>query len=159
MEPVAAHPASHPRAVVRRMRPADLEAVVAIESESFSTPWHLDTFEALVDRDGVEFLVLDDPEDGVIGYAVLWCVLDQGELANIAVAPEVRGRGLGAFLLKQVIETGRRNGVISLYLEVRESNTGAVKLYEGFGFRDVGRRRDYYQKPREDARVMELRLD
>jgi [ribosomal protein S18]-alanine N-acetyltransferase len=94
----------------------------------------------------------------VLGYAVLWCVLDQGELANIAVRPELRGRGLGARLLDEVVAACRRRGVTKLYLEVRDSNDAALRLYERFGFREVGRRRSYYQEPREDARVMALEL-
>lgn len=156
---------------VRRMTAADLPAVVAIETEAFSTPWQLDTFEGLLDRDELELLVLagggesaDGGEgaagsDEVLGYAVLWCVLDQGELANIAVRPELRGRGLGARLLEQVVAVSRRRRVTKLYLEVRDSNDGALRLYERFGFREVGRRTSYYKEPREDARVMALDLD
>jgi len=140
------------------MRAEDVRAVVAIESEAFSTPWQAETFTGLLGREGVELLVLEDPAEGVIGYAVLWCVLDQGELANIAVTPALRGRGLGARLLEAVVDTARGRGVRSLYLEVRESNASAIELYHGFGFVQVGRRRAYYQSPREDALVMELRL-
>lgn len=147
----------------RRMTAADLPAVVAIETEAFSTPWQLDTFEGLLDRDGLELIVLagggESAAEDVLGYAVLWCVLDQGELANIAVRPELRGRGLGARLLEQVVAVSRRRGVAKLYLEVRDSNDGAIRLYERFGFREVGRRRSYYKEPREDARVMALDLD
>ncbi len=159
------------------MTAADVPAVVAIETEAFSTPWQADTFEALLDRDGLELLVLagavEHPGGAehaggagspggaaeVLGYAVLWCVLDQGELANIAVRPELRGRGLGARLLDEVLAAARRRGVTKLYLEVRDSNETALRLYERFGFREVGRRRSYYQEPREDARVMALELD
>lgn len=151
--------ASHPAARMRSMAAADVPAVVVIETEAFSTPWHADTFEALIGRDGLELLVLDDPDDGILGYAVLWCVLDQGELANIAIRPELRGRGLGARLLGEVIDTGRTRGVTNLYLEVRASNQGAIALYERFGFADVGSRKNYYQSPKEDARVMELVLE
>ena len=150
---------SHLAARVRAMTPSDLPDVVAIETEAFSTPWKADTFEGLIGREGLELLTFADSEDGVIGYAVLWCILDQGELANIAIRPELRGRGLGARLLAEVVEICRRKGVKSLYLEVRDSNRAAVSLYERFGFRDVGRRKNYYQSPREDARVMELVIE
>lgn len=144
---------------VRRMTAADLPAVVAIETEAFSTPWQLDTFAGLLDRGALELMVLTGGADEVLGYAVLWCVLDQGELANIAVRPELRGRGLGARLLDEVLAVSRRQGVAKLYLEVRDSNDGALRLYERFGFREVGRRQSYYTEPREDARVMMLELD
>jgi ribosomal-protein-alanine N-acetyltransferase len=146
------------RARVRAMTSADLPDVVAIENEAFSTPWQAATFEGLIGREGLELLTFADPDDGVIGYAVLWCIMDQGELANIAIRPGLRGKGLGARLLAEVVEICRRKSVKSLYLEVRESNLAAISLYERFGFRDVGRRKDYYRNPREDARVMELAI-
>ena len=98
-------------------------------------------------------------EDGVIvGYGVLWCILDQGELANIAVAREARGRGLGGRLLAYFMDVARRRGVRRLFLEVRESNVVALRLYSSRGFDQIGRRRDYYERPTEDALVLELRI-
>jgi ribosomal-protein-alanine N-acetyltransferase len=141
------------------MTAGDVQAVVDIETEAFSTPWQAETFEGLIGREGIELLVMESAGGEVLGYAVLWCIMDQGELANIAVHPEQRGRGLGARLLEEVVAVCRARGVTSLYLEVRASNQGAIDLYQGFGFRDVGRRRDYYQRPTEDARIMELVLD
>lgn len=140
------------------MTAADVHAVAEIEHEAFTTPWKAETFEGLIGRDGMELLVMEGSGGVVMGYAVLWCILDQGELANIAVRPEDRGRGLGARLLEEVLAVCRAHGVASLYLEVRASNAAAIALYERFGFRDVGRRRDYYQNPTEDARVLEVVL-
>lgn len=143
---------------VRRMRRSDVAAVVAIEEEAFSTPWREETFASLIDRPGVELLTMEDRDEGVIGYAVLWCILDQGELANVAVTPRLRGRGLGAHLLSRVLDVARERGIESLYLEVRASNARAAELYRRFGFTDVGLRRGYYQDPKEDARIMMARL-
>jgi len=143
---------------VRRLSPADVDAVVAIETEAFTSPWRRETFLDLLDRPGLELLVMEDRDAGVIGYAVLWCIMDQGELANMAVAPAFRGRGLGGFLLSRVLETARERGVEAVFLEVRVSNGRASRLYERFGFTDVGTRRDYYDSPREDARVMRASL-
>lgn len=154
MEPVAP-PAG---VVVRPLAAEDVDAVVAIETEAFSSPWRRETFMDLVDRPGLELLVMEDREVGVIGYAVVWCIMDQGELANMAVAPPFRGRGLGGFLLGRVIETARERGIENVFLEVRVSNAAALRLYERFGFVDVGIRRDYYDSPREDARVMRATL-
>ncbi len=147
------------KAHVRLMKSADVPSVAEIEREAFTTPWKAETFEGLIGRDGMELLVMEDPDGTVVGYAVLWCILDQGELANIAVRPEDRGRGLGAQLLREVLSACRERGVQSLYLEVRASNEAAIKLYGQFGFQDVGRRRDYYRNPTEDARIMEVVLD
>jgi ribosomal-protein-alanine N-acetyltransferase len=102
---------------------------------------------------------MEDREAGVIGYAVLWCIMDQGELANMAITPAFRGRGLGRLLLSRVLDTARERGIEAVFLEVRVSNERASRLYEQFGFVDVGKRRDYYDSPREDARVMRAGLD
>ncbi|HZD04918.1 MAG TPA: ribosomal protein S18-alanine N-acetyltransferase, partial [Longimicrobiales bacterium] len=98
------------------------------------------------------------PGHGVVGYAVLWWVQAHGELANLAVRREHRGRGFGSRLLDRVLERARELGIRNLYLEVRVSNERAVGLYERRGFLEIGRRRDYYQRPREDARVLLKRL-
>lgn len=140
------------------MLEGDLAPVAAIEAEAFTTPWKAETFRGLLGRDHAEPLVLELPEAGVVGYAILWCILEQGELSNIAVHRRWRGRALGSFLLDQVIDVAREAGVRTLFLEVRESNRVAAALYDSRGFVEIGRRRNYYTDPREDARVLEKRL-
>lgn len=140
------------------MDAADVEAVAAIEADVFTTPWSAGTFASLLGRPTLELLVLDDERVGVIGYAVLWCILDQGELANVAVTPRLRGRGLGTYLLARVLDVGRERGIQTMFLEVRASNEQALDLYRRFGFSDVGRRKAYYDHPREDALIMAAKL-
>jgi len=147
-----------PSPAVRRMRLADVEAVVAIESQAFTSPWKASTFHALLERPSAELWVMEEDEAGVVGYAVVWCILDQGEIANIAIRGDRRGRGLGARLLKEMLAVARKRGVKTMYLEVRVSNAAARTMYERFGFHQVGTRRDYYELPREDALVMMKRL-
>lgn len=142
----------------RPMAATDVERVAEMERASFTSPWRAETFESLLDRPGAEMWVLDHKTDGVIGYFVLWCILDQGELANIAVAEGHRGKGYGAYLLQRVVDVARERGVESLYLEVRVSNTAAVDLYKTFGFTGVGTRKKYYDHPVEDGLVMMLRV-
>jgi ribosomal-protein-alanine N-acetyltransferase len=150
VDPVAAPPG----VTVRTLTAADVDAVVAIETEAFSSPWQRETFLDLLERPALELIVLEDQTAGIIGYAVLWCLLDQGELANMAIVPTCRRRGLGRLLLFHVLDRARSRGVETVFLEVRESNERAVRLYTQFGFSDVGVRRAYYEHPREDARVM-----
>jgi ribosomal-protein-alanine N-acetyltransferase len=140
------------------MEARDVERVAALEARSFSSPWQAGTFLRLLGRPGAELWVMEDAGGEVVAYAVLWCVLDQAELANIAVVPEARGRGLGGLLLDHLVEVARERGVRSVFLEVRDSNRIARELYAGRGFREVGRRKGYYDSPPEDARVLELRL-
>lgn len=143
---------------VRRMRHEDVDRVVSIETEAFTSPWKADTFLSLIDRPGAELHVLEHADDGLIGYAVLWCVLDQGELANIAIAPDFRGRRYGSELMGRILDVARGRGVESMYLEVRSSNRAAANLYRTFGFAEIGVRRDYYDSPKEDALMMMVRL-
>jgi ribosomal-protein-alanine N-acetyltransferase len=143
---------------IRPLRPEDIGAVVSIEAESFSTPWSPETFSGLIGRDAVELIVMVDQDTEVIGYAVLWCILDQGELANLALATPRRGEGLGGLLLRHVLRVAKGRGVEKLFLEVRASNRRAIELYRAQGFEEVGVRKAYYEQPREDALVMLLRL-
>lgn len=147
-----------PHGQVRRMEERDVSTVAQIEADAFSSPWSRETFSSLLDRPGLAMLVLDDAREGVIGYAVLWCISDQGELANVAVVPHLRGRGLGTRLLNGALDIARERGIKSVYLEVRASNERAAQLYRRLGFFDVGRRKGYYERPKEDALIMMLRL-
>lgn len=142
----------------RPLGAGDIDAVFAIEASAFTTPWQPETFEGLLGRDTVEMVVMTHQATEVIGYAVLWCILDQGELANLAIVPERRGKGLGSHLLRHVLDVAARRGVRKFFLEVRASNVAAIALYEGFGFSEIGVRRGYYDNPREDALVMAVSL-
>lgn len=142
------------------MDPSDLPGVVAIEREAFTTPWSEETFRSLFQRGPWVLLVLEEEggASGVAGYAVLGCVMEQGELANIAVRDRDRGKGLGGFLLDHVVREAVARGVQQLFLEVRMSNTAAAALYSARGFQEIGIRKNYYEDPREHARVLVRRL-
>ncbi len=140
------------------MTPSDIAEVVRIEETAFSTPWSEATFRTLLEREGVELWVAEW-EDQFAAYAILWQVLDEGELANIAVRPDLRGRGIGSALLSRVLEVAEGSGVRSLYLEVRESNELAREMYARRGFHEIGVRKGYYDGPREDARVLKKNLE
>lgn len=139
------------------MEEADLGSVMEIESASFSTPWSRASFANLLGRDDASLWVAVS-DGSVVAYAVVWYVLAEAELGNLAVAPDWRRRGLGRYLLDWVLEVARGRGTERIYLEVRVSNLGAQRLYELRGFRHVGVRRRYYRAPVEDARVMCLEL-
>ncbi len=144
---------------VRRMTNADVAAVSALEQATFSTPWSEETFRTLQSkRSDVEIWVAEDPSD-LTGYAVMWCVADQAELANLAVRPELWGRGVGSALLDQVLDRCSNRGAETVFLEVRRSNQAAQDLYKSRGFRTVGVRKRYYKHPFEDACVMMCTLE
>lgn len=145
-------------ASIRRMRLADLPRVMEIELESFTMPWSEATFRGLLRRSDADLFVAE--VDGtLVGYAVFWAVLDEGELGNVSVTGDYRRRGIGATLVQTVLERAADRGVRDVYLEVRVSNSGAQELYNQFGFEQVGRRRNYYIQPVEDAFVMRKRLN
>jgi len=135
----------------------DVDRVVELEASAFGSPWDAETFRRLLGRTGAELMVVDVSDEDV-AYAVLWCILDQGELANIAVDEAWRRRGIGARLLDRVLERAKERGVKDLFLEVRQSNNVARDLYLRRGFTSIGMRRNYYDSPREDACVLRIGL-
>ena len=142
------------------IRPAangDLARVVEIERASFSDPWSFTAFRSALSAERLNFHVAV-AEGDVIGYAVSWCVMDEAELANLAVHPSMRARRIGAALLDRAMDDARLAGCVVMHLEVRESNTAARALYESRGFRMVGRRKRYYREPVEDALILRARL-
>lgn len=138
---------------IRGMRSIDLSDVMDIEFDSYSMPWGEATFRGLLRRVDADLLVAESAGT-LVGYAAAWFVVDQGELGNVAVARSWRRRGIGARLVDAVIARAAERGVRELFLEVRPSNVTAQRLYERFGFEPVGRRRNYYVAPSEDAIVM-----
>ena len=144
-------------AAVRPARAGDVRRVADIERASFADPWSPDSFAELVGEPRVLFSVIETAR-GVMGYSVVWTVADEAELANVAVAAEARGQGLGARLLDEAVGAARARGAAVMYLEVRESNAVARALYASRGFEQVGRRRRYYRRPTEDALVLRAPL-
>ena len=156
-----------PTVALRPAVDADLDAIVAIERASFSDPWPRGAFASLLRRADAHVVVAVSapPADGadrsarpvapaVLGYAIAWFIVGEGEVGNVAVHPDARGLGIGARLLDAALaEAGRREAAV-VFLEVRESNDAARRLYASRGFEEVGRRRRYYRRPDEDALVM-----
>jgi [ribosomal protein S18]-alanine N-acetyltransferase len=134
---------------------AHVPEVSVIEQACFSDPWSEASFRQAVDNPGVFFRVAMEGAGGrVVGYVVAWFAAGEGEIANVAVAPSARGRGIGGMLLDAAIAAAGDHGAEALYLDVRESNARARTLYDSRGFVEVGRRRRYYRRPAEDAIVL-----
>ncbi len=145
-----------PPLVIREASTDDVPAVARIERESFSDPWPAASFLDLVGRAEVIFLVAEGGNGEVAGYAIVYVADMDADLANIAVRTARRGSGLGRQLLRAAREAARGRGVRVLFLEVRESNAAARRLYSGEGFVEVGRRSRYYVRPVEDALILRL---
>lgn len=127
--------------------------IAALERECFSTPWSENMLSDALFDPKASFIVAEDGEGGVLGYAGLQVVLDEGYIDNIAVDPNARRHGVADELLDVFCRFGAAN-LAFLTLEVRASNEPAIALYRKHGFEEVGRRKDYYTKPKEDAVIM-----
>ncbi|KAF5076237.1 ribosomal protein S18-alanine N-acetyltransferase [Oscillibacter ruminantium] len=136
-----------------------LDEIAALEKICFSTPWSRAMLAEELDNACSAFLTALDEDGRVIGYAGLQVVLDEGYIANIAVRPEDRQKGVASQLLQVFIDFARGNKLAFLTLEVRPSNTAAIVLYGHHGFRTAGRRKNYYEHPKEDALIMTLEFD
>lgn len=147
-------------ATVRPATAGDIQRVSEIEQDSFTDPWSRSAFERFVveQDERVLFEVACLADGRVAGYVVAWFIMGEGEIANLAVAPAARSRGIGTLLLERAISEARRREVGTIYLEVRDSNTAARALYASHGFVEIGRRRRYYRRPVEDALVLRLVL-
>jgi ribosomal-protein-alanine N-acetyltransferase len=139
---------------IERATVADLAHVVALERACYPDPWPASAFAALPDNPRVFFAVARGRQGRVIGYVVAWYVVDEGELANLAVAPDDRRMGTGRAMLEAVLADAVARGTRELYLEVRESNAAARRLYHSLEFEEVGRRKAYYRSPNEDALIL-----
>ena len=146
--------------VMRRMEISDVPEVAELEEEVFTDPWSVDSFLAEVERRpevGYPFVIREGKE--LVAYGVVWFIVDEIHIGNLAVRPDRQGRGIGSLMMEHVLEEGRRRSMSFATLEVRPSNEPALSLYERFGFRKVALRKGYYRDNREDALVLAYALD
>ena len=129
----------------------DAELIAEIEKHCFSTPWTAEQVKASNDST-VFFLARVD--SSVVGYGGMYTVLDEGYVTNIGVLPEFRRRGIGAKIVNKLIDYAKEKYLTFISLEVRVSNTAAIELYKSFDFKEVGRRKNFYNSPKEDAFIM-----
>ena len=137
------------------MKTEHLDAVAELERSCFTVPWSRNALAEELDNQCAAFLVALEPEtEKVIGYAGLLVAADEGYITNVAVDPSRRRQGVAAQLLQVFDNFARGNQLAFLTLEVRPSNAAAIALYESFGFRQAGRRKNYYDLPKEDALIL-----
>ncbi len=141
----------------RPMTEADLEQVIRIERAAYPYPWSRGNFRDCLHAGYSCWVAEVDAE--VMGYSVLLAAAGEGHVLNCCVAPAWQGRGYGRILMEQLIRTAQAHGVDCIYLEVRPSNTAAIRLYQRLGFESIALRRGYYpaDQGREDALVMRLK--
>lgn len=141
--------------VIDEMRREDLDQIARLEKESFSDPWPKKGFEdQLEDGNSIMLAARAAGSAEISGYLCAYLVMEEMQLASVAVAPEFRGRGVAQRLVAEMIRRGTEEGATEVWLDVRESNAAARRLYQKLGFREVYRRKNYYRRPKEDALVL-----
>ncbi len=138
---------------VRRMTEADISTAALLEKTCFSRPWSEKTLTECLQNPIYVFFAAEDETGSMVGYTGMITVLDEADVANVAVFPECRRKGAGDALVSAMTEYARENGLARLTLEVRASNSPAIALYEKHGFARIGLRKGYYEDPVEDALI------
>lgn len=142
-----------PKITFRKMIAADSDVVAEIEIKSFALPWKRKDFFDMAQNKNAEYIVGLLGEK-IIAYAGAWIAFDEAEIMNIAVDENFRRQGVGKKIFAELLKNCIERGANAVTLEVRPSNTAAIRLYESFGLKSVGRRKNYYDKPVEDALIM-----
>lgn len=143
--------------VVQPMRLEDIPRVIEIERQCFPSSWQPGAYQAEIDSPTSHYLVAS-LNGLVVGFAGAWLIGEEQHITTLAVDPAFRRRGIGASLLRAIINHGVVNGVTRITLEVRELNLEARRLYIRFGFQEVAYLRGYYRDTGDDAVVMLLKV-
>lgn len=139
---------------IQPMKLADLNQVLKIERESFSTPWSTKSFKKELTRNPYAKYLVGKKAGEVVGYIGAWIVLNESHITTLAVASEYRRQKIAKCLLIELFSQFKRHRVEKVTLEVRVSNQAARKLYRGYGFEEIGIKEAYYQNNQEDAVMM-----
>jgi [ribosomal protein S18]-alanine N-acetyltransferase len=142
---------------ISKMKEEHIEKVLEIEKRSFITPWTKKMInETLSSSISMSFVI--EETSLFLGYIMLYSVLDEAHILNLAINPDYRGRGYASQLIRHVTGYYGKMGISNFFLEVRDSNIKAINLYRMFGFKVIGKRKGYYTDTHEDALVMQLSL-
>lgn len=136
------------------MDASHLDEIARLEQMCFSRPWSRDMLAEELYNDCAAYLVAVDEQDRVLGYAGIQVILDEGYITNVAVLPEYRREKVASALLRVFFDFAKAHDLWFISLEVRPSNGAAIALYDQFGFKEAGRRKNYYEDPKEDALIM-----
>ena len=140
---------------IKPMCQLDIDAVVGIEEESYGNHhWSKESFYNELSNDLAYYYCAFAKDGTLIGYAGIWQIIEEAHITNISVKPAYRRKKVGEALLHRLIERCYESGVKYITLEVRVSNTKAINLYEKYGFKSLGTRKEYYQDNNEDALIM-----
>lgn len=138
---------------IEEMKAEDIGEVAAIERQIFSMPWSEQGFLSSLQSEDTLYLVVRK-ENRVIGYCGLLQSFDEADITNVAVSADVRNCGVAFAMLSELMARGKKRGIARFTLEVRAGNNAALRLYEKLGFEAVGIRKNFYERPKEDAVIM-----
>ena len=141
--------------VLCRMKESDLPEVLHIERHAYSHPWTENNFrDSLKSKN--DCFMLRSEEGEILGYGIMYVAVGEAHLLNLCIAESQQGKGLGKYLLQVLCDNAEKQQAEAFFLEVRESNQAAIRLYETFGFNQVGLRKNYYPSAtgREHAVLM-----
>ena len=139
--------------IIEKMNPSHVAQIAQLEKICFSAPWSEKSIDSELQNKLALWLVAME-EETVAGYIGSQTVMDETDMMNAAVHPDFRRQGIAEALVNTLVEQLKEMGSHCLTLEVRASNTPAIALYEKLGFSEIGRRRNYYRNPREDALIL-----
>lgn len=139
---------------IRQMLEKDIEDIVEIEKEAFTTPWSKKAFTSEINENNLAYYLVAEVDGKAVAYGGIWLVLNEGHITNIAVKKEYKGKGIGNKIIEGLICHCIKSGIDNMTLEVRKSNQVAINLYEKYGFLDYGVRPKYYADDGEDAIIM-----
>jgi len=142
--------------LIRQLMREDVDEVCELEEEAFSMPWHKESFIEMIENPDAYYLVAVLTEHNqVVGCCGMRSIVGEGDISNVVVKKEFRGQGIAKQMMHELLKAGKKEFQIeSFTLEVRLSNTPAIHLYEKFGFVSEGIRKNFYDKPTEDAMIM-----
>lgn len=139
---------------IRRMTGEDVPTAAALERECFSEPWSENAYLDTLTNENALYLVAETTDGSFAGMCGLLDILGEGDISNVAVQEEFRRQGIAERMLSELLKQGRHRNITAFTLEVRASNEAAIRLYEKCGFVCEGRRKNFYQKPKEDALIL-----
>jgi ribosomal-protein-alanine N-acetyltransferase len=144
----------NPELTFRPMRKADLKAISAIEERAYEFPWEPATFKDCL-KVGYCCWVAERARQ-VVAYGILTVGAGESHVLNLCIDPQIQGKGFGRMMMAKLMEVARGHRAEMMILEVRPSNTRAIKLYHSLGFNEIGQRKGYYpaRNGREDALVL-----
>ena len=145
--------------LVRKMEERDLDRIMEIEKDCFTTPWSRESFLIEITENLLARYLVVEIDGIVAGYGGIWMIVGEGHITNIAVETKYRKLGLGKKLVEGLIKISIAMGIQSMTLEVRESNIAAQNLYAQYGFMAEGIRPNYYQDDNENAIIMWKKFD